>query len=121
MSSAVSYAVWTVVRGLSSARCGSPRATDNPFERGARSQKLRRRGPPVSFASSRCRAVLACLAAIAASAAFSGPASADGGEDAAAGCPAVAAVQPFGPWQDFADYFLAPDGGFEAGAEDWDL
>ena len=76
----------------------------------------------MSFASSRCRAVLACLAATAASAAFSGPAFADGSEDAAAaGCPAVGAVQPFGPWQDFADYFLAPDGGFEAGAEDWDL
>jgi len=74
----------------------------------------------VSFASSRCRAVVSCLAAIAASAALSGPALADDGS-AAAGCPDVPTVQAFGPWQDFADYFPAPDGGFEGGAAGWDL
>lgn len=74
------------------------------------------------FASSFCRAaVVACLAAIAASAAFSGPAIAQADSTADAGCPAIPTVQPFGPWQDFADYFLAPDGDFEQGAASWDL
>lgn len=71
------------------------------------------------FASSPCRAVCACLAAIAASAVLSAPAIAD--EGSATGCPIVPTVQAFGPWQDFADYFLAPDGGFEDGASSWDL
>ncbi len=71
------------------------------------------------FASSGCRAVVSCLAAVAASAAFSGPAFADVG--AIAGCPTVPTVQAFSPWQDYADYFLAPDGGFEADGAGWDL
>jgi len=73
----------------------------------------------VPFASSRCRAVVAGLTAIAASAALSGPAFADNG--AAGGCPAVPTAQTFSPWGDVADYFLAPDGGIEAGAAGWDL
>lgn len=73
----------------------------------------------MSFASSPCRAVVCCLAAIAASAAFSGSAFAEDG--ASTGCPTVPTVQAFSPWQDFADYFMAPDGGIENGAEDWDL
>lgn len=71
------------------------------------------------FTSSRCRAVVSCVAAVAASAACSGPAFAD--EGATAGCPAVPTMQAFSPWQDFADYFLAPDGGFEADGAGWDL
>jgi hypothetical protein len=38
-----------------------------------------------------------------------------------AGCPDVPTVQPFAPWSDFADYLLAPDGGFENGAAGWTL
>lgn len=37
------------------------------------------------------------------------------------GCPAVPTVKPFAPWQDFAEYFLAPNGDFEAGASSWQL
>jgi hypothetical protein len=37
------------------------------------------------------------------------------------GCPAVPVVHPFAPWQDFADYFLAPNGDIEAGATSWQL
>jgi len=33
----------------------------------------------------------------------------------------VPTVQPFAPWQDVADYILAPDGDFEAGASSWQL
>jgi hypothetical protein len=74
----------------------------------------------VSFVAFRRRAVCACAAALAATAAFSGSAIA-ADEPPTAGCPAVPTVQPFGPWQDFADYFLAPDGGLENGAAGWDL
>ena len=56
------------------------------------------------------------LAAVALSAA---PASA--APSAPAGCPDVATVQPFAPWQDYADYLLAPDGDIEAGAAGWTL
>jgi len=56
------------------------------------------------------------LAAVALTAA---PASA--APSAPAGCPDVPTVQPFAPWQDYADYLLAPDGDFEDGAADWTL
>jgi hypothetical protein len=36
-----------------------------------------------------------------------------------AGCPDVALAQPFSAWGDTGDYFLAPDGGFEA--DGWGL
>lgn len=44
---------------------------------------------------------------------------------AAAAAPAAACDNPastpvFSPWYDYANYFLAPDGGFEAGAAGWD-
>ncbi|MDP1848834.1 MAG: hypothetical protein Q8K79_13650 [Solirubrobacteraceae bacterium] len=62
-------------------------------------------------------ATTAALAAIALSA---GSAAADAGPSPG-GCPDVPTGQPFSPWQDFADYFLAPDGDFEAGASSWQL
>jgi len=67
----------------------------------------------------RCRIVLSGAAtALAAAALFAAPASALAPAPAA-GCPALPTVQPFTPWQDAADYILAPDGGFEAGAAGW--
>jgi hypothetical protein len=67
----------------------------------------------------RCRIVLSSAAtALAAAALFAAPASAIA-EVPAAGCPAVPTVQPFTPWQDVADYMLAPDGDLEGGATSW--
>lgn len=74
----------------------------------------------MSFSAARRRALTACAAACAATAVISGPAIASD-TTPSTGCPEVATVQPFSPWQDSADYFLAPDGGFEAGAAGWDL
>jgi hypothetical protein len=39
----------------------------------------------------------------------------------AASCPYAGAEKVFAPWGDYRNYVLAPDGGFEAGAKDWDL
>jgi hypothetical protein len=41
--------------------------------------------------------------------------------DEAARCPGRVIEQPFTAWGDLADYFLAPDGDFTAGAQRWDL
>lgn len=41
--------------------------------------------------------------------------------DNGAGCEGRTIEQPFVPWDDAADYFLAPDGDFTAGAAGWDL
>jgi len=38
-----------------------------------------------------------------------------------ASCPARTVVTPFKPWNDTGQYFLAPNGGFEAGASSWTL
>jgi hypothetical protein len=66
----------------------------------------------------RCRTVLASAAtAVAAAALFAAPASAL--TEVSPGCPAVPMVQPFTPWQDVADYMLAPDGDLEGGATSW--
>ena len=69
-----------------------------------------------------CRRTVLSAAAttFAAAALFAAPASAapsyvDGG------CPDVPTVQPFAPWQDVADYLLAPDGDLEAGGSTWAL
>lgn len=72
----------------------------------------------------RSRIVLSCAAtALAAAALSAAPAVAAPSATAApaVGCPAVPTVQPFSPWQDTADYFLAPDGGLEAGGGAWGL
>ena len=59
-------------------------------------------------------------AALAAAALCAAPASADE-TTSASGCPDVPTVQAFAPWQDEAQYFLAPDGDIEAGAGTWIL
>jgi len=40
---------------------------------------------------------------------------------AASGCPETAVSQPFAPWGDDADYFLAPGGSIDRGPSDWTL
>lgn len=64
--------------------------------------------------------VSAATAALAATALAAAPAAAEAGPSLG-GCPDVPTVQPFAQWQDFADYFLAPDGHFEGGASSWQL
>jgi hypothetical protein len=63
----------------------------------------------------------ACAAAIVASAVLSGSAVAGADVSASAGCPVIPTVQPFGPWQDTSDYFLAPGGSIESGESGWSL
>jgi phage tail sheath gpL-like len=64
--------------------------------------------------------VSTAVVAIATATLFAGPAA--GAEKLlGAGCPDVPLVQPFAPWQDHADYMLAPDGDIEAGAGSWAL
>src|SRR3954468_21471044 len=41
--------------------------------------------------------------------------------DGASRCTGRVIEQPFGPWGDLADYFLAPDGDFSAGGAGWTL
>jgi hypothetical protein len=62
-------------------------------------------------------AVCSAAAALAAVALAAAPAAAE--TAAAPGCPVIPTVKPFAPWQDFADYFLAPNGNIEAGATSW--
>jgi len=76
----------------------------------------------VTAIASRCRSLTAGFAALTACAAFATPASAAAPvASAPAGCPDVAVTQPFAPWGDRADYFLAPNGGLERGASGWAL
>lgn len=65
-----------------------------------------------SFVPTSSRQLLAALAATAIAAALPAPASASSSPGPAT-CPATPVTQPFAPWGDEADYFLAPDGGFE--------
>lgn len=51
---------------------------------------------------------------------FAGVATAQAADDAAR-CEGRVIEQPFTAWEDPADYFLAPDGDFSAGAAGWDL
>ena len=68
--------------------------------------------------ASRCRFLLTGLATVAATTLLAAPANA-ATEAGAAGCPDAPLVQPFVHWGDSADYFLAPDGGFEQGGAGW--
>jgi hypothetical protein len=69
--------------------------------------------------AARCRLLLAGLAS---TALLASPASSVAAPaPAAAGCPDTPVTQPFAPWGDTADYFLAPGGSFERGATDWTL
>lgn len=65
-----------------------------------------------------CRALLAVLAT---AGALGAPATAGAATVSSGGCPDVPVVHPFAPWGDSADYFLAPDGGFELGGTGWSL
>jgi hypothetical protein len=65
-----------------------------------------------------CAAAALAATAIAASPAAAAPAAAPGSTSS---CPSVPTVEPFAPWQDVADYVLAPDGGAEAGGAAWTL
>ena len=62
--------------------------------------------------------LLAALAATAVIAAAPATASADVGWS---DCDNPASSTVFSPWLDYTPYFLAPDGGFEAGASGWGL
>jgi hypothetical protein len=66
----------------------------------------------------RPRSLLAVAAAVIATACSAAPASADVGFS---DCDDPASSQVFSPWLDYASYFLAPDGGFENGADGWSL
>lgn len=70
--------------------------------------------------AARCRFLLTGAAAVAASALLAAPATA-ATVTANASCPDTPVVQPFAPWGDSSDYFLAPDGGFEQGGAGWTL
>jgi hypothetical protein len=72
-------------------------------------------------APARWRSVVStAAAAFAAVALTAAPAGAATGPSPG-GCPYVPTVQPFAPWQDYDNYFLAPDGDIEAGARGWAL
>ena len=70
--------------------------------------------------AARCRFLLTGVATVAATALLAAPATASVTADGA-GCASQAVAQTFAPWGDNADYFLAPDGGFEANASGWTL
>jgi len=70
--------------------------------------------------AARCRFLLTGAAAVAASALLAAPAAA-ATVTTNASCPDTPVVQPFAPWGDSSDYFLAPDGGFEQNAAGWTL
>jgi len=67
------------------------------------------------------RPVLAVLAAGAAALGAAAPANAGLLAASAGDCADVTTARVFAPWLDPARYFLAPDGGFEAGAAGWEL
>lgn len=69
--------------------------------------------------AARCRLLLAGVATAAMLAATPAAGAATG--SGASGCPDVPVYQPFAPWNDMADYFPAPDGGFEGGGDGWAL
>ena len=66
----------------------------------------------------RPRAIAAAAVAAIVSAIAAAPASAD---VVFSDCDTPASSPVFSPWLDTTPYFLAPDGGFEAGAAGWDL
>jgi hypothetical protein len=74
-----------------------------------------------------CRLVLMALATVAATALLAATASpapartSAGTPTAATGCRATPVTHPFAPWNDAANYFLAPDGGLEQGGSRWTL
>lgn len=77
----------------------------------------------VSPIAPRCRFLLATFAAAVAAMFLVAPLPAYAAATAAAatGCPSVPVTQPFAPWDDEADYFLAPDGALERAGAGWTL
>lgn len=75
----------------------------------------------MTFEAVRRRAMPACAAALAAAALLAVPTAANAEEGAPAGCPEIPTTQAFAPWDDFADYFMAPGGDIEDGAASWSL
>jgi hypothetical protein len=73
--------------------------------------------------ASRCRFLLAGIAAVATTVLLAAPMQANAATATAVapGCPSTPVTQPFAPWSDLADYFLAPNGAFEQGAASWAL
>ncbi len=71
--------------------------------------------------SRRSNALLAAVATLLVSVVAAVPASAGVLVSSAPDCDNGQTSQPFRPWLDPAQYFLAPDGGFEADAADWSL
>jgi hypothetical protein len=67
------------------------------------------------------RTLVAAIGAAAVAAFAAAPASAGVLVESAPGCTSPDSDQVFSPWLDYANYFLAPDGGFEAGADGWAL
>lgn len=67
------------------------------------------------------RTVLSAAAAAVAAAAMCAASASAAASFVAGGCPDVPTFQPFAPWQDVADYLLAPDGDLEAGGSTWAL
>ena len=67
------------------------------------------------------RTLLAAAGATAVAAVAAAPAGAGLLVASAPGCTSPDSDQVFSPWADYANYFLAPDGGFEGGASGWAL
>jgi hypothetical protein len=77
-------------------------------------------GTIVNPIAARCRFLLTGAATVAATALLAAPATA-ATVTSDTSCPDTPVVQPFAAWGDAADYFLAPDGGFEQGGAGWTL
>jgi hypothetical protein len=92
--------------------------TSRPLISPAKALYLSRRNIDVTSIAARCRHLLAGLTT---AALLVVPASANAAGAPAPGCPEVPVAQPFAPWNDTADYFLAPDGGLEANGAGWTL
>ena len=76
----------------------------------------------MTLIAARCRLLLTGVATVAATALLAAPAiAAPSPAVGGAACSQTPVVQPFASWGDNADYFLAPDGGFEGAAADWAL
>lgn len=71
------------------------------------------------FTASRRRALLSATATVAAALALGASTAAASGPGS--GCPSQPVTQPFAPWGDDADYFLAPGGDLSDGGASWSL
>ena len=67
------------------------------------------------------RRAIPAAAAFAAAALLAVPTAASAEEAAPAGCPDIPTTQAFAAWGDLSDYFMAPGGDVEDGADTWSL